>query len=248
MIHWFAYSYRNLFRNKRRSLYTILVISLGFAAINVFGGFTKYIFSNLSESYIYTAANGHLTIYKGDPELVSSIENPNDSLIGFEDIAAIKKIVNDHGNINMIFATIYLSGMVSNGETSTIFIGLAAVPSELYQVQGNASGMLATLKYFDGNKLTDDNKGGIGVSRKLANKLGISIGSSLVLMAPTITGQINSIEAQVVQFTDTTQELLDDKLVLVPLELARSLLMSDGATRLHITLNEKIELEKFRME
>ena len=55
---------RNLFRNGRRSLFTIVAIGLGFLAVNALGGFTAYIFTSLQDSYIYAEANGHLTIFK----------------------------------------------------------------------------------------------------------------------------------------------------------------------------------------
>jgi putative ABC transport system permease protein len=64
MLTWIKLAVRNLFRNARRSLFTILAIALGFVAVNVLGGFMVYIFNNLQENYIYGEANGHLTIFK----------------------------------------------------------------------------------------------------------------------------------------------------------------------------------------
>src|SRR5215831_18968436 len=64
MFTWFKIACRNLGKNRRRSLFTIMAIGLGFAAVNVFGGFTSYIFASLRDSYIYAQANAHLTIFK----------------------------------------------------------------------------------------------------------------------------------------------------------------------------------------
>ena len=64
MVAWIRFAFRNLLRNRRRSLYTMIAVAMGYAAINLFGGFTAYIFTNLRESFIYIEANGHLTIFK----------------------------------------------------------------------------------------------------------------------------------------------------------------------------------------
>ena len=40
MLKLIRISFRNLFRNRRRSLFTIGAIAMGFAAVNIFGGFT----------------------------------------------------------------------------------------------------------------------------------------------------------------------------------------------------------------
>ena len=63
---WIKIAFRNLLKNRRRSLFTILAIGLGFAAVNLFGGFTSYMFTNLEDSYIYAQANAHITIFKKD--------------------------------------------------------------------------------------------------------------------------------------------------------------------------------------
>ncbi len=60
---WIKLAIRNLFRNYRRSLFTVLAIGLGFAAVNILGGCTAYIFNNLRDSFIYLQANGHLTVF-----------------------------------------------------------------------------------------------------------------------------------------------------------------------------------------
>ena len=64
MMSWIKLAFRNLARNKRRSIVTILAATLGFAAVNLFGGFTTYMFVNLRDAFIYAGGNGHLQIYR----------------------------------------------------------------------------------------------------------------------------------------------------------------------------------------
>jgi putative ABC transport system permease protein len=49
---WAKFAGANLLRNRRRSFYTIIAIAIGYAAVNVFGGFTAYIFKNLEYTFI----------------------------------------------------------------------------------------------------------------------------------------------------------------------------------------------------
>ncbi len=247
MLAWMRFALFNLFRNRRRSLYAIIIVAVGFAGINIFGGFTKYIFSNLRESYIYTMGSGHLQIAKQRETLIpDTSSNPLDTLLSPEDISMIRKAIMEIGDTIMIYQTMYLSGLISNGDISTIFVSLAAVPSEFYAVQGKASGMLSRLEYFDGEKLNDDFSGGIGIGRGLANKLNRKLGATVSLLVPTVQGHINTMDAKIVQFSDTTQELLDDKLVLMPMSLAQALYMFEGAGRVHVLLNDEDDIEEFQ--
>ena len=247
MIRWIRLALLNLMRNRRRSAYAIIILAVGFAGINVFGGFTRYIFTSLKESYIYTMGNGHLIIARQrDNFLPDTSTNPSDYMLSSNDISLIRKEIQNMGDAIMIYQTMYLSGLISNGEMSTIFVSLAVVPSEFYAVQALATGMLARIRYYDGAELDDVTPDGIGIGRGLAHKLNSKLGSSLVLMVPTIHGQINTKDARVIQFSDTTQELLDDKLVLMPMSLARDLLMYDGALRVHVLLKDEDALNSIQ--
>ncbi len=64
MLTWVKIAFRNLLNNRRRSFFTISAIAFGFAAINLLGGFTDYVFKGLEESYVYAYGNGHLSVFK----------------------------------------------------------------------------------------------------------------------------------------------------------------------------------------
>ena len=64
MFPWLKLGYLNLLKNKRRSLFTLGAIAFGFAAINLLGGFSNYIFNALEDGYVYARGNGHLSTLK----------------------------------------------------------------------------------------------------------------------------------------------------------------------------------------
>lgn len=249
MIPWIRLAFRNLLRNRRRSLYTILAVAVGFAAINVFGGFTDYIFSNLRESFVYLQGNGHLVIFKNGALRNDTPDDPLQNLLEPQEIAQIREIATSEQGVIGVSEAMALTGMISNGDISTIYVGMSWIPSEKYAFQSLARGLLSTLRFYDGNALRDDLEYGIGVGRGLAKKLGSQLGSPVILMAPTVHGQINAVDAEVLQTADTAMELLEDKWVVMPLSLARALYDTGGASRVNLLLAEDNDLtaERFRI-
>jgi len=91
MIAWFKIALRNLFKNRRRSVTTILAIALGFAAVSLFGGFTKYMYRGNRDAAIFVRSQGHLTIFK-EGFLERGKLDPARYLLTSEEIKTIEKI------------------------------------------------------------------------------------------------------------------------------------------------------------
>ena len=64
MTKWIKIALRNILKNRRRSLVTLLAIALGFAAVSLFHGYTHEVNEGLRASAIRGESLGHLTIYK----------------------------------------------------------------------------------------------------------------------------------------------------------------------------------------
>lgn len=238
MITWLRYAFRNLLRNRRRSLYTVLAVGIGFAAINLFGGFTDYVFTNLRESFIYVQGNGHLAVFKEGAWNGDTIEDPLRHLLSQEDIRTVRKVAEADEEVIGISEVMSITGLLSNGDDTTIFVGTAWVPEEKYAFQGKARGTVSKLNFFEGKMLDSGLEYGIGIGKGLARKLGSRLNSNLILMSPTVYGQINAIDSQVSQLTDAPMELLEDKWVVMPLSLARTLYDTDGSSRINLLLKE----------
>ncbi len=232
---WIKYSLANLFRNKRRSLYTILAIAIGYAAINLFGGFTAYIFTNLKNSFIYVQASGHLSVFKKG-YLTDNGVDPEKYLISHSELTRINHICREIPGVVVTAQQLKIMGLVSNGEVSTIFMGLGKIPSETTQIQQSVKGMIRRLKLYDGVPLTDDVPYGGGITHGLANKLSLDFGTTVVVMAPTVDGRINALDMEIRQKFHVPVEELNDKIISVPLTFAQSLYDTDGISRLSILL------------
>ena len=235
MMTWIKLALRNLFRNGRRSLFTILAIGVGFLAVNTLGGFTRYIFTSLKDSYIYAEANGHLTVFKSGFLDHGKLE-PTKYLLSDGDVTAMRKILARHPEVVVVTPQLQISGLLSNGKVSTIFIAAGRVPSDIQAIASHAVGVMGKAKLYDGAPLSDQLSYGIGVAHGLAKQLNLKLGSSAVAMSPTISGQINALDAQLVQLIDAPDEALDGTFAAVPLKFAQDLYDTTSVDRLTVLL------------
>ena len=235
MLMWIKIAARNLLKNQRRSLFTILAIGLGFAAVNVFGGFTGYIFTSLKDAIIYAQGNGHLTIFKKG-FLESGHLDPGKYLLTTDEIERTNKVLSGFPEVILSTGQLHISGLLSNGEISTVFVAAGRVPSHIRSIRSRAPGMIGRVNLFDGKPLEDDISYGVGLSSGLAKRLDVGLDSDVIAMSPTISGQINALDGQVFQLFESSAEALNDKVMLVPLDFARSLYDTEGLDRLTILL------------
>jgi putative ABC transport system permease protein len=232
---WFRIAVRNLLKNRRRSLSTVLAIAIGYAAVNVFGGFSEYIFQSLQDSVIYAQGNGHLTIFKKG-FLTHGKVDPLKFILSREEQEQVRALLVDDSRILLVTSQLYITGLISNGRAATVFLGIGKIPSDLEFMQKSATGMMAKIIHYDGKRLQDDIPYGVGMSGGLARKLKLELGAEGVVMSPTVGGQINALDIQVINWFNSPVEELEDKLVLVPLPFAQSLYNTTSVDRINVLL------------
>jgi putative ABC transport system permease protein len=246
MMTWIRIAVRNLLKQKRRSAFTLGAIALGFASVNIFGGFTRYMYWGLKEAYIYAQGNGHITVFKEGFRTEGRLD-PGQYLLSAADIEAVRNICSEDPRVRVVTPQLFITGLVSNGEVSTIFLGVGKVPSE-------AEAIIRSSRVFDfvtmeeawalladGKPLADDEAHGVGMSRGLAEKLDLEVGSDLILVSPTVEGQMNAESAEIFFLFNAPEELMNDKFLTVNLELARSLYDTESADRLTILLEKDVQ-------
>lgn len=236
MMTWLKLAMRNLFRNARRSLVTIVAIGLGFLAVNTLGGFTAYIFGSLEDSYIYGEGNGHLTVFRSGFLGKGKLE-PLNFLLAPAELATIRKVAAADPQVVLATPALYISGLLSNGQVSTIFVAAGRVPDDMRAIGARAPNDDTRVQRFDGQPLSARLPSGIGASRGLAQQLNLQLGQTAVAMAPTVGGQINALDAQLQQLIDAPVEALEDKLASVQLEFAQSLYDTGGVDRVTLLLD-----------
>ncbi|HEV8711473.1 MAG TPA: FtsX-like permease family protein [Candidatus Binatia bacterium] len=245
MLTWIEIAFRNLRKNRRRSFFTILAVALGFAAVNVFGGFSSYVFTTIKDGEIYALGNGHLTIFKKG-FLTRGKLDPLSYLLSEAETQTIQEVLRGFSEVAVVTRQLHISGLLSNGKVSTIFIAAGCVPSDMQTIRNYTSGLTRRLRPFVGKELEDDTSYGVGLSSGLAEQLELGMNSTAIAMAPTVDGQINALDVQVFQLFETALDVLNDKLMRVPLKFAQTLYDTTSVDRITVLLKDTEQVEPAR--
>ncbi len=218
---------RNLRRNARRSLTTLLSIAFGFAAVALFSGYTREVYRGLTEQAVHGELIGHLTLARRGMKLQGRL-HPERYLLRPEEIARIEGIVREQCPQALIAPRLDLSGLASNGRVSTIFLADGVAAEDMKALRGPRPGTGA---------LSADAPQGVTMARGLATLLGLKDGDDASLLASTLHGQANAADATVINTYGTGNAGLEDKAMFVPLAMAQSLYDAPGrADRLTVLL------------
>ena len=240
---------RGLRRNSRRSMMTMLAIALGFSAISLFAGYTHNIYDGLKRQSIHSAMLGHLTLTKRGMSKEGKL-NPEHYLLTSAEVDAIGKLLKDEVHIKMVAPRLGLSGLISNGRASTIFIAEGIEPMAMERLQANV--LTDTEKksglYNKMNKQLDDaHPDVVELSEGLVDLLHLSVNGQAAVLVSTLSGQANALDITFGHAFNTGNAGSNDKFVYMSLALARSLLDAEGrADRLTILLDDVNNTEMMR--
>ncbi len=241
MMKWIRLASCNILRNKRRSLVTLLAISVGFAAISLFRGYTSNMYSGLKTMAVRGEGLGHLTIFKPG-WLEKGKLDPEKYMFSKAEIEKISKLVTDDREVVLATPQINLTGIVSNGTVSTVFLAQGVVPQDDRTIKGE----WGAFRPIQGEGLTEKRLYGVEMAQDLARFLGLKPGSDGVVMAPTLSGQMNALDVQVSGIYDTGSDATNDKYMRLSFGFAQSLLDTEKADRIVVLLEDTEKTEKMR--
>lgn len=246
---------RGLLRNQRRSIVTLLAIAFGFSSIALFAGYAHNVDSGLEQASIHGALLGHLTLSKRGMRKEGKL-NPERFMLTSTEVNTISKLLKDEPHVEMVSPRLSLSGMVTNGRTSTIFIAEGIDPKAMERLQHielteSQIKMLtdAQMKMYKKLKkrLDPAHPEIVELSEGLVEMLHLSIGGQAQMLVSTLTGQANALDVNIGNTFDTGNAGSNDKFAFVSLALAQSLLDAEGrAERLTILLDDVNRTEEMR--
>jgi len=241
MMKWMKLAIRNILRNKRRSLVTLLAIGVGFAAISLFYGYVDFMYYGLRESAVRGEGLGHLTIYKAG-WLEKGKLDPERYMFSKMEIDKIIKLVQEEDEVILATPQIQITGIVTNGTVSTIFIAQGVVPREDKTIK-SAWGAFRPIK---GEGLEEKKPYGVEMAQDLAKYLNLKAGKDGVVMAPTLSGQMNAMDIQVSGVYDSGSDATNDKYMRFSFDFAQSLLDTRSAERIVVLLKGWKKTEEMR--
>jgi putative ABC transport system permease protein len=241
MMKWIKLAFRNILRNRRRSFVTLLAIGVGFAAISLFYGYIHNVYYGLRTMAIRGEGLAHLRINKAGWQEKGKLE-PEKYMFSRDDTQKIIKIVTEEKDVVLATPQIQVTGIATNGIASTIFIAQGVVPKDDKIIKGGWADFLP----IKGQTLSEEKRYGTEVAKDLARYLNFTPGKDGVVMAPTLTGQMNALDIQVAGVYDSGSDFSNDKFMRFNFHFAQSLLDTQSAERIVILLTDWQETERMR--
>ena len=249
MKNMFKLALRGMMRNRRRSMMTLLAIAFGFSAIALFAGYTHNIYDGLGRQSIHGEMLGHLTLYKKGMRKEGKLD-PERYLLTAQEVEAISKLVKEEEHVKLVAPRLGMSGLISNGRASTIFIAEGIEPEAVLKLREGSltekernSGMFDNMRM----RLDKDRPEVVCLSEGLAEMLHLKEGEQAQVLVNTLGGQANAADVSLGKSFNTGNAGSNDKFAFVSLALARSLLDAQGrAQRLTILLDNTSQTEPMR--
>ena len=174
-------AFRNLYRQKRRSLLTIAIISVGVVAVLLFSALSDA-FKNMIIGQITDSMLGHLQIHRKG--YVSSLDNlPLDKTINAKQMKKIGEILDKIPQVEAYSKRILMGGMLSNYMETTNIKVAGINPKDEAVVTPLLSSRIkkgAMLK-----------KGEILLPELVTKGMGLKVGQSIVLIVNNADGSVN---------------------------------------------------------
>ena len=223
---WLRFAFHNALRNRRRSLVTVSVAALGTAALLLAGGFAYSTYEGLAQSA--ARSSGHLIV--GTAEHFDK-EEDTPLQYGLNNVAQLDKQILSDPAVRYVLPRVEFSGLISNGDKSTIMLGVGIDADAEFAVKG------PFLKVVAGSILQDPDSTDIVIGEALARSLKATPGSNLTLMVSTTEGALNAMDVNVRGVVTTGIPDIDKRLIYTGIHTAQSLLHTDKVSSLGVFLN-----------
>jgi putative ABC transport system permease protein len=234
------FSFRNVFRNRRRTLITLSVTTAGFAAIAIVAGYIDFTFHGLREltirnGFTGNGGTGHIQIFN-EKSLQEEESYPLE--FGIADYETIIRDVQSIDVVSFAMPRIEFSGLVSNGKKSVSFLGMGIdAKKEADLIQFFVEGKPIKL---DNSTLYDlqATPNSILLGKRMAKSLQAKVGSDLMLLSTTVDGAVNAIDVSVAGIISTGLKAADRYYLLTHISTVQKLMQTNKVSKFIVVLND----------
>jgi ABC-type lipoprotein release transport system permease subunit len=225
-------TYRDLGRNKRRSVLTLVAMALGMALLIVMSGLTEGAIAGSLENSI-RLQTGHLQVREESYD-EDEVSLEWDDLLN--DPQGLVAQIRTLEGVRVATPVLWANGMLTVRDESVGVQVFGIDPlSEAYAPIRD--GLVA------GDFLTPDDRGGILIGQRLAESLGLAIGQRLVLVVSTADQQPDEATFTIRGLYATGVASYDETRVFLPLSKAQAFTRTEGrASAIFILLDRKEEV------
>lgn len=227
---WLLFAWKDVFRNRRRAVITLLLAAIGTSAVLMAIGFALFTYDSLKQ--MAARQIGHVVIAHGeyfDKDEETTLQ------YGLSNSVGLSKTLLADPRVSTVLPRLEFSGLISNGEKSAIFVGNGIDPKSEFGVNANLA------EVSSGKALTIEGVADypeVMLAKDLAHSLNAKPGSQLTLLATTVGGVLNALDVQVAGIYSTGVPEMDARALMTNLSFAQELLVSDKVSTLSVYLND----------
>jgi putative ABC transport system permease protein len=246
---WLELAWRNLWRNASRSVFASLVACTGSAAVLLALGYMLSAFEAVREGTI-RGGLGHLQIAQA-PEFGGYSDHPLQHGLEPASVQRIGQVVSGVDGGALLLPRLEFHGVASIGERSLVFLGEGVDPDgerrlSRFDVPIVAGTGLEAAGPVPADPADPVHSHRAVIGETMARLLGVQVGGSITLLAPTVDGGLNAVDVQVVGLVATGVPATDRSRVVVPLALAQRLLRTDKVNRVVVALDDTGDTERLQ--
>lgn len=233
----FQMAVKNVFRNRKRTIITVLAVFWGVLLSVVANGVNKGMEWQMGDMFIKTDSSS-LKIVNRDYNL-EDLENPLDYPILDEGV--ILQALKDTPNVKAYSPRITFHSSLSNGSDEIRATGLGVDPEMEDNVFDRSGGIV------EGHYLVPGEEG-IMVGAGLARLLGLKSGDNVTVISQAAQMGINAYDLEIKGLIETGNPVLDNGAFWVPLAFARDFLSFSGVTDIAVALRNNSRIEVFKQQ
>jgi putative ABC transport system permease protein len=248
-------AFRNNLRNRRRTAFAAVVTAFGIVACSVLWGFVGSSLELTENAFTRWGARGHLIIES--PLADGSQEDDAKKLLSSAEQRSIREILAADPRVDTAMAVLELSGLIAGPDASMVFVGIGVEADRIRRIKG------AEYEYdvVAGSPLwASDPIESLILGQELARTLGCRVpdagfrplkrgerptersftcpGGAFVLSSATAGGQIAAVPLRPTGIMDWGIREVNQRLVVLPMRQAQTLLGADVASKYHVKLTD----------
>lgn len=212
-----ALAARNILRQRRRSAIGFIAVTMGVVAMLLAAGFFEWNYDTMREGTI-RARIGHIQVVRNG-YLDAGVADPFRYLI--PEKSEDRSLVEAFPGVESVAPRLYLSGLVSIGESTVSFFGEGVDPVREKKLSG-------AVRIVSGANLSAADAKEVILGEGLAQSLELEVGRQVVLLVTTASGGVNAVEVRVVGTFATITKAYDDFALRLPLKTAQELMRVQG--------------------
>lgn len=220
---------RQIRATPRRAAFVVANMVFGIVLVVLIDGYATSMFRGMRDGMIQSGL-GHMQVYPAELMKSGNLQSAHVLMTPGQTDRAMGAITAMPG-VTLATRRLESSVMVTNGYFSQAAAMTGIEPETGAMLNG-------ALNFIDGRGLYDDDDDSVVLGAALAEALGFRPGDMVTLMGTTVDGVLNARDLTLVGTVTTGVREADARLVQVTLPVAREFLMTEGATRIAVLLDD----------